>query len=427
MAPNQRTESLSTLAARSQSSPATASRRTDTGRSRSPDGVTTSSEEWKPWCDGESDLPDEGNPPTSQNGGIVCTPSHPHTCTASRCQEATTRADGRHRLDPNDPLSHPGRPHASFWAASDPFPDLGGRRSAFRTFGRPVTDVTDERDHRRRLDRLWVTTSLHATWSRSGESNPGPFHYECVPCDIHTVSSDAVRGRSPSVSHVSSRGWCWVASPRDRLNRDQLSPNCPPGGQSSASDLRCASGVRSAYGLVDAVAVREAASVVNLRAASPHRQTRRLPWANMRGRVHNFREHWVEHRVATPAGELAFIVFPGPPPWLGCTRLDDVPIAPADARRILSQVGDEHAAMAHIGDGAVSVSPRQSCDVQQAGRVPPWAEATAKHDPLSRTSTPRQSSPRQDRDPSTPSHGTVPAPDSPGRSPWLQRSCPRTT
>ena len=46
-------------AARSQASPATASRRTDTGRSRSPDGATTSSEEWKPWRDGEPARPAE--------------------------------------------------------------------------------------------------------------------------------------------------------------------------------------------------------------------------------------------------------------------------------------------------------------------------------------------------------------------------------
>ena len=80
----------------------------------------------------------------------------------------------------------------------------------------------------------------------------------------------------------------------------------------------------------------------------------------MRGQPNAFREHWVEHRVVTPSGDLTYMVFGGAgTPFFGCTRLDDVPIAPADAHRLLAQVGDEHAAMAYIGDGGVSVPPRQ--------------------------------------------------------------------
>ena len=80
----------------------------------------------------------------------------------------------------------------------------------------------------------------------------------------------------------------------------------------------------------------------------------------MRGQPNRFREHWVEHRVVTPAGELTFTVFgDAGTPFYGCTRLDDVPIAPADAHRILAQLGHDHAAMGYIGDGGVSVTPRQ--------------------------------------------------------------------
>ena len=81
----------------------------------------------------------------------------------------------------------------------------------------------------------------------------------------------------------------------------------------------------------------------------------------MRGQPNTFRDNWIAHTVATPAGELAFTVFPGDPePFIGCTRLDGVPIAPADAHRLLAQIGDEHGALAYIGDGRLSVTPRRS-------------------------------------------------------------------
>ena len=44
---------------------------------------------------------------------------------------------------------------------------------------------------------------------------------------------------------------------------------------------------------------------------SPHHHTGRLPWAMMRGQPNTFREHWIEHRVVTPAGELTYMVFGG--------------------------------------------------------------------------------------------------------------------
>ena len=51
---------------------------------------------------------------------------------------------------------------------------------------------------------------------------------------------------------------------------------------------------------------------------------------------------------------------PGPPPFFGCSRLDGKPIAPAEAHRLLEQVGDEHAARPYIGDGPSTVTPRRS-------------------------------------------------------------------
>ena len=71
-----------------------ASRRTDVGRSRTPDGAVTSSDEWKPQSDGLAGQPRWRDPLNSHIGGIVCTPSQPHTCTAPRCQEATPTAVG---------------------------------------------------------------------------------------------------------------------------------------------------------------------------------------------------------------------------------------------------------------------------------------------------------------------------------------------
>ena len=78
----------------------------------------------------------------------------------------------------------------------------------------------------------------------------------------------------------------------------------------------------------------------------------------MRGRVDSFREHWIGHAVSTPAGEVTYTVFPGAgTPFVGCTRLDGVPIAPADAHRHLEGVGHEHAAMTFLGEGPPRLSP----------------------------------------------------------------------
>jgi hypothetical protein len=79
----------------------------------------------------------------------------------------------------------------------------------------------------------------------------------------------------------------------------------------------------------------------------------------VRGEPNAFRDNWIAHTVTTPAGELQFTALPGSEPFIGCTKLDGVPIAPADAHRVLEQLGDEHAAMAYIGDGTLIVSPRR--------------------------------------------------------------------
>ena len=69
----------------------------------------------------------------------------------------------------------------------------------------------------------------------------------------------------------------------------------------------------------------------------------------MPGQPNKFRESWIDRIVDTPAGRLELTVFPGQPPFFGCTRLDGASIAPGDAHRLLAQVGDEHASMPYIG------------------------------------------------------------------------------
>ena len=79
----------------------------------------------------------------------------------------------------------------------------------------------------------------------------------------------------------------------------------------------------------------------------------------MRGQPNTFRDTWITRTVATPAGTLEYIVFPGPPRFSAAHASTASPIAPADAHRILDQLGDEHASMPYIGDGQISVPPRQ--------------------------------------------------------------------
>ena len=52
--------------------------------------------------------------------------------------------------------------------------------------------------------------------------------------------------------------------------------------------------------------------------------------------VADFKQRWQQHVVATDAGDLEYIVFPGgPQPFIGATRLAGTPIAPADYSSIL--------------------------------------------------------------------------------------------
>lgn len=76
------------------------------------------------------------------------------------------------------------------------------------------------------------------------------------------------------------------------------------------------------------------------------------------GDIRRFLDTWQLHTVATPAGELAYTVFPGPVPFVGCTKLNDTPIAPTDGRRLLAELGREHAGPRFMGDGSITVSPR---------------------------------------------------------------------
>ena len=58
----------------------------------------------------------------------------------------------------------------------------------------------------------------------------------------------------------------------------------------------------------------------------------------MRGEPNTFRDNWISHPVATPAGELTYTVFPGSERFIGCTK---------------------HTTTAYIGNGTLSVTPRR--------------------------------------------------------------------
>ena len=47
----------------------------------------------------------------------------------------------------------------------------------------------------------------------------------------------------------------------------------------------------------------------------------------VRSQPNTFRDTWISYAVDTHRGRLELTVFPGPPPFFGCTRLDGVPIA----------------------------------------------------------------------------------------------------
>jgi hypothetical protein len=63
-----------------------------------------------------------------------------------------------------------------------------------------------------------------------------------------------------------------------------------------------------------------------------------------------FLDSWQHHVVDVDAGELAYIVFPGPPPFMGASKLDGRSIAPVEAQRLLAAAGHEHAELGCIGD-----------------------------------------------------------------------------
>lgn len=59
----------------------------------------------------------------------------------------------------------------------------------------------------------------------------------------------------------------------------------------------------------------------------------------------------VRHTVDTPAGVLTLSVYDqAPTPFYACTRLDGVPIHPADARPLLKQIGHELAGMRYLAE-----------------------------------------------------------------------------
>ena len=50
------------------------------------------------------------------------------------------------------------------------------------------------------------------------------------------------------------------------------------------------------------------------------------------------------------AGRLEWTVFPGPRPFVSCTRLDGRPISPVEAHRLLVDAGHEDAELTYMGD-----------------------------------------------------------------------------
>lgn len=63
-----------------------------------------------------------------------------------------------------------------------------------------------------------------------------------------------------------------------------------------------------------------------------------------------YRDRWDRRSTTTPAGELTYVVCPGPDPFIGSARLDGRPIAPEDAHRALQHLGHADAGLRYIGD-----------------------------------------------------------------------------
>jgi hypothetical protein len=63
-----------------------------------------------------------------------------------------------------------------------------------------------------------------------------------------------------------------------------------------------------------------------------------------------YRDRWDRRTATTPAGELAYVVCPGPEPFIGSARLDGRPIAPLDAHRVLELLGHADAGLCYLGD-----------------------------------------------------------------------------
>ena len=66
--------------------------------------------------------------------------------------------------------------------------------------------------------------------------------------------------------------------------------------------------------------------------------------------MNRFLDSWQHHTVTTSAGEVTFTVFPGPPPFVGCTFLGDKPIAPGEARQLLEDASHDGATLTYMGE-----------------------------------------------------------------------------
>lgn len=68
-------------------------------------------------------------------------------------------------------------------------------------------------------------------------------------------------------------------------------------------------------------------------------------------RMADFKQHWRQRTVETDAGTLEWTVFPGPTPFVGCTRLAGRPISPVDGHRLLADIEHPAAELDLIGGG----------------------------------------------------------------------------
>ncbi len=136
---------------------------------------------------------------------------------------------GRHRLDPNDHLSHQGDDGAADLGGRRAIRDLGGLRSGIRVVGRPVTDL-DRRPPRtshsgagagNRTPDLFITSEMLCRLSYSGGRPSVPSlcvsaHARRRPTCLDAPIRDGVAGSGHRAGHDCRllKGGCGLATGR---------------------------------------------------------------------------------------------------------------------------------------------------------------------------------------------------------------------